>query len=265
VALGPRVIDLFLETPGLSFAPAEFVGLLKPLAPRLYSISSGRTPTAGSVHLTVNIVRYDSWGRTRKGVVFELPGRPGQRAISVPVFVQKSHAFRLPPAARRPSSWLGRGPASRRFARSCTNARPPAPRAANWLFFGEQRAADGFLLSRRAGSDAGIRPFDPIPHGVFPRPIGQSLRPAPHPGGRRRALAWLQEGAHFYVCGDASRMAKDVDAALHRAAEMAGGLSPEAAGEFVQTLKTEKRYLRDVTKHEHRHHPGHAYQGRTSQ
>jgi sulfite reductase (NADPH) flavoprotein alpha-component len=116
----------------------------------------------------------------------------------------------------------------------------------NWLFFGDQKRATDFLYQEQLE--------DWLASGHLARlDLAFSRDQAEKIYVQNRMLenadelwAWLQDGAHFYVCGDASRMAKDVDAALHKVAETAGGLSPEAAAEYVATLKSEKRYQRDV-------------------
>jgi sulfite reductase (NADPH) flavoprotein alpha-component len=240
------VIDLFLETLGLSFAPTEFVGLLKPLAPRLYSISSSPNAHSGQVHLTVNIVRYDSRGRARKGVCSSfLADRVGAQS-SVPVFVQKSHGFRLPASGDTPIIMVGPGTGVAPFRAFLHERQAAGAKGRNWLFFGEQRAATDFYYRNELEAMQASGHLTRF-RTAFSRDQSDKIYV------QHRLLedaaelwAWLQEGAHFYVCGDASRMAKDVDAALHRVAETAGGLSSEAAGEFVQTLKTDKRYQRDV-------------------
>lgn len=241
-----EVIDLFLETPSLSFSPEDFVGLLKPLSPRLYSISSSPKAHSGQVHLTVNIVRYDSYGRTRKGVCSSfLADRVGAQS-PIPIFVQKSHGFRLPPSGDTPVIMVGPGTGIAPFRAFLHERQAAEAKGRNWLFFGEQRAATDFYYRdeleamQASGHLTRLRM-------AFSRDQSDKVYV------QHRILedaselwAWLQEGAHFYVCGDASRMAKDVDAALHRVAETAGGLSHDAAREFVQTMKTDKRYQRDV-------------------
>ena len=241
-----EVIDLFLETPGLTFSPAGFVSLLRPLSPRLYSISSSPKAHAGQVHLTVNIVRYDSWGRTRKGVCSTFLADRVSAQSPVRVFVQKSHGFRLPASGDTPIIMVGPGTGIAPFRAFLHERQAAGAKGRNWLFFGEQRAATDFYYRdeleamRASGHLSRLRM-------AFSRDQSDKVYV------QHRILedaaelwAWLQEGAHFYVCGDASRMAKDVDTALHRVAETAGGLSPDAAREFVQTMKTEKRYQRDV-------------------
>jgi sulfite reductase (NADPH) flavoprotein alpha-component len=243
---GREVIDLFLETPGLSLAPAEFVCFLKPLASRLYSISSSPKAHAGQVHLTVSIVRHNSAGRGRKGVCSTfLADRVGTQA-PVPVFVQQSHGFRLPPSGETPIIMVGPGTGVAPFRAFLHERQAVGAKGRNWLFFGEQRAATDFYYREELQSM--------LTHGhlnklctAFSRDQADKIyvqnRMLENAG---TLWAWLQEGAHFYVCGDASRMAKDVDEALHQIARSEGALSGEAAEAYVKQMKADKRYQRDV-------------------
>ena len=243
---GREVIDVLLETPGLRFTPAEFVALLKKLAPRLYSISSSPKAHNGQVHLTINLVRHQSHGRSRKGVCSTfLADRIGEQT-SVPIFPQPSRNFRLPPSNDAPIIMVGPGTGIAPFRAFLHERRALGAKGRNWLFFGEQRAATDFYYSDELQSmlaDGHLTKLSTAFSRDQTDKIYVQHRMAEHAA---ELWAWLQEGAHFYVCGDASRMAKDVDAALHEIARKAGGLSNEAANTFVKTLKDEKRYQRDV-------------------
>jgi sulfite reductase (NADPH) flavoprotein alpha-component len=244
--LGREVIDVVIAAGASSFEPAAFVSLLRKLAPRLYSISSSPKAHAGQVHLTVAIVRPNSHGRARKGVCSTFLADRVTDGAPVPVFVQTSHGFRLPADGSTPVIMVGPGTGIAPFRGFLHERRATGARGRNWLFFGEWRAAthlyyreefepmlaDGHLtrLSTAFSRDQAEKIY------VQHRMIEQAAE----------LWAWLQEGAHFYVCGDASRMAKDVDAVLHLVAERAGGLSAEAAANYIQQLRTEKRYQRDV-------------------
>jgi sulfite reductase (NADPH) flavoprotein alpha-component len=243
---GREVIDVLLAAKGARFEPAALVAILKKMTPRLYSISSSPKAHAGQVHLTVGIVRHDSHGRARKGVCSTFLADRAGEGSPVPVFVQASHGFRLPADEATPVIMVGPGTGVAPFRGFLHERRATGAQGRNWLFFGEQRAAtdfyyreeleamlaDGHLtrLSTAFSRDQADKVY------VQHRMLEQAAE----------LWAWLQGGAHFYVCGDASRMAKDVDAALHAVAETAGGLSKEAAAEYIQELKTEKRYQRDV-------------------
>ncbi len=243
---GREVVDLLIETPGLGFEPAEFARLLKKLPPRLYSISSSPKEHAGEVHLTVGIVRYDSFGRSRKGVCSTfLADRAGEN-VPVPVFIHTSPGFRLPSSGETPIIMVGPGTGIAPFRSFLYERRATGARGRNWLFFGEQRAATDFYYREewdRMRADGHLTRFDT----AFSRDQAEKVYVQHRLLENAAALwSWLQEGAHFYVCGDASRMAKDVDLALHQVIEKAGGMSAETAAEYVRKLKAAKRYQRDV-------------------
>ena len=243
---GREIIDLLLACPSVKFEPMEFVGLLRKLQPRLYSISSSPKAHAGQVHLTTAIVRYDSLGRPRKGVCSAYLAERVSPGGAVPVFVHHNKQFRPPPDPARPMIMVGPGTGIAPFRAFLQERQAAGANGRNWLFFGDQHAATDFLYReelesmQRAGA---LARFDT----AFSRDQAQKvyvqdrmLEHAPE------LFAWLEEGAHFYVCGDAKRMAKDVDAALHEVIVHAGGRTPEQAAEYVRQLQAAKRYQRDV-------------------
>jgi sulfite reductase (NADPH) flavoprotein alpha-component len=162
------------------------------------------------------------------------------------VFIQKSHGFRLPADPARPIIMVGPGTGIAPFRAFLEERRVSGANGGNWLFFGDQRAATDFLYREELESmraDGHLTRLDV----AFSRDQAEKVYV------QHRMLeaavelwGWLEDGAHFYVCGDASRMAKDVDAALHEVISRAGGLTPEAATAYVAKLKEEKRYQRDV-------------------
>ena len=243
---GRGVIDLLLETPAARFQPAEFAALLKKLAPRLYSIASSPKAHAGEVHLTINTVRYEARGRARKGVGSTfLADRVGD-AERVKIYVQPSHGFRPPEKADLPMIMVGPGTGVAPFRAFLHERRATAAPGRNWLFFGEQRAATDFYYRdelEQMRADGHLTKLST----AFSRDQADKIyvqhRMLENAG---ELWSWLQDGAHFYVCGDAARMAKDVDAALHQIAATAGGLGEAGAQEFVKQLKVAKRYQRDV-------------------
>ncbi len=243
---GRGVIDLLVETPALKFQPGEFITLLKRLAPRLYSIASSPKAHVGQVHLTINTVRYEAHGRPRKGVGSTfLADRVGDEGV-VKVYVQPSPGFKPPARGDLPMIMVGPGTGVAPFRAFLHERRATQAAGRNWLFFGEQRAAHDFYyrdeleqmlanghltkLSTAFSRDQADKVY--VQHRMLENAA--------------ELWQWLEDGAHFYVCGDAQRMAKDVDAALHQVIETQGGRSPEAAQEYVKKLKTEKRYQRDV-------------------
>jgi sulfite reductase (NADPH) flavoprotein alpha-component len=242
---GREIIDLLLAHPTVKFAPAEFIGLLRKLQPRLYSISSSPKAHPGEVHLTVGAVRYESLGRARAGVCSTFLADRVAADTPVPVFVHSNKAFR-PPAADSPLIMVGPGTGIAPFRAFLEERRATGAAGRNWLFFGDQKSATDFLYREEIEAfqkDGLLARLDL----AWSRDQGEKIyvqqRMLENAG---ELFAWLEAGAGFYVCGDASRMAKDVDAALHQVIERAGGKTVEQAAEYVQALKAAKRYQRDV-------------------
>ena len=164
----------------------------------------------------------------------------------VPVFVQTSHGFRLPADGNVPVIMCGPGTGIAPFRAFLEERRATGAPGRNWLFFGDQKRSTDFLYQEQLEAwvaDGHLGRLDL----AFSRDQEAKVYVQNRMLENAKELwSWLESGAHFYVCGDASRMAKDVDAALHQVAETAGGLSKEAAAEYIQKLKSEKRYQRDV-------------------
>jgi sulfite reductase (NADPH) flavoprotein alpha-component len=243
---GREVIDLLLATPGLTFSAAEFAGLLRPLAPRLYSIASSPKVHSGQVHLTVGIVRHSSHGRERKGVCSTFLADRASGRASVPAFVQSSHGFRLPASGDTPIIMVGPGTGVAPFRAFLHERLAIGANGGNWLFFGEQKAASDFYYREELESMMRSGHLTKLCT-AFSRDQANKIYVQDRMMEAAAELGrWLEAGAHFYVCGDAMRMAKDVDAALHRVIETALGKKPEQASEYVSRMKSEKRYQRDV-------------------
>ena len=241
---GREVIDVIS---GLTtqFSAAAFIALLKKMQPRLYSISSSPKAHPGEVHLTVGAVRHDSHGRLRKGVCSTfLADRAGDAPVAV--FVQPSHGFKLPTDGSVPIIMVGPGTGIAPFRAFLEERRATNAPGKNWLFFGDQKRTSDFLYREQLEAwvaDDHLTRLDL----AFSRDQAEKIYVQQRMIEAGAELwSWLQAGAHFYVCGDASRMAKDVDAALHQVIETAGGMNAEAAREYVAKLKSEKRYQRDV-------------------
>lgn len=242
-----HVIDLLLAHPEIRLAPADFVRALRKLQPRLYSISSSPAAHPGQVHLTVGAVRYEKDGRARKGVCSTFladRAAPGQARVGV--FVHANPAFRPPTDGAAPMIMVGPGTGIAPFRAFLHERRAAGAKGGNWLFFGDQRAATDFLYRdelTQLQSDGTLTRLDT----AFSRDQAEKVYVQHRMLEQAAELyAWLEAGAHFYVCGDASRMAKDVDAALHQVVERAGGKTPADAAAYVQALKAARRYARDV-------------------
>ena len=234
------------KLPPHGISPEELCKPLRNLQPRLYSISSSLKAHPGEVHLTVGMVRYELEGLARKGVCSTFLGDRVSPIDKVPVFIHKSPAFRLPTDSTKPVIMVGPGTGIAPFRAFLHERRATGATGKNWLFFGDQRADSDFLYREELlamQKDGHLTEF----HTAFSRDQAEKLYVQHRMIENANELwQWFQEGASFYVCGDAKRMAKDVDAALHQVAQLGGGLDAEQAVAFVNQLKIEKRYLRDV-------------------
>jgi sulfite reductase (NADPH) flavoprotein alpha-component len=244
---GRDLVDVLRACPSARFEPAEFVGMLRKLQPRLYSISSSPKAHSGEVHLTVSAVRYEAYGRTKRGVAScWLAERVVCEQTPVPVFIQKSHGFRLPADGTTPIIMVGPGTGIAPFRAFLEDRQVAGATGRNWLFFGDQQRACDFLYQEElnAWRERGhLRRLDL----AFSRDQKEKVYVQDRMREQSRELfEWLEAGAHFYVCGDARRMAKDVDAALHKIVEASGGRTPDQAAEYVASLKSAGRYQRDV-------------------
>ena len=243
---GREIIDMLLAYPQARFEPAEFIGLLKKLPPRLYSISSSPRAHPGEVHLTVAAVRYASHGRDRKGVCSTFLADRAGPETPVPVFVHTNKNFRLPPSGDTSVIMVGPGTGIAPFRAFLEERRAAGAKGKNWLFFGDQHEATDFLYREELTAmlkNGVLSRLDT----AFSRDQAQKVyvqhRMLENAG---EIFAWLEQGAVVYVCGDASRMARDVDSALHQVVERGGGQTAEAAAAYVKKLQSEKRYQRDV-------------------
>ena len=243
---GMEIIDFLLTHPSIHFTPAEFVALLRKLQPRLYSISSSLRVHPGEVHLTVATVRYESHGRLRHGVASTFLAERASEPAKVPIFFHSAKHFRLPEDPATHVIMVGPGTGVAPFRAFLQERQATGATGKNWLFFGDQRESFDFLYKEEL---EGL-----LAKGVLTRLSTAFSRDQAEKfyvqhrmiENAAELYGWLEEGAHFYVCGDASRMAKDVDAALHKVVELAGGKTPLEAAAYVEALKKAKRYKRDV-------------------
>jgi len=243
---GREIIDFLLESPGVKFTPEEFVALLKKLQPRLYSIASSLKAHPQQVHLTVDTVRYEIHGRQRKGVCSNFLADRAGKETPVPVFIQVSKHFRVPGNSDLPIIMVGPGTGIAPFRAFLEERKATGAKGGNWLFFGAQKSSCDFFYKEEMEAyqaEGVLTRFDT----AFSRDQSYKIYVQTRMMESAKELwNWLEQGAHFYVCGDASRMAKDVDKALHEIIKTAGDRSEDAAGEYIQKLKSDKRYQRDV-------------------
>jgi sulfite reductase (NADPH) flavoprotein alpha-component len=243
-------VDILKEFHEARFeSPAAFLAQLSPVVPRLYSIASSLQAHPNEAHLCITVVRYETHGRAKKGLASGFFADHSDMFVkNIPVYVQESRTFRLPPDGSTDIIMCGPGVGLAPFRAFLEQRALDGATGRNWLFFGEQRRETDFLYGgelveyQRAGK---LHRLDL----AFSRDQSHKIYVQHRMLEQGKELwSWLQAGAYFYVCGDARHMAKDVHQALIDIAQKEGGLSPEAAADYVNVtlIKTEKRYLRDV-------------------
>jgi len=243
---GMEVIDFLSEHPSVKFSPEEFVGLLTKLQPRLYSVASSLRAHPEQVHFIVDVIRYESHGRQRKGVCSSfLADRAND--VPVPVYPSSAKHFHLPEDLNVPIIMVGPGTGVAPFRAFLQERAALGAKGKNWLFYGAQREACDFAYKEDFDRFKG--------DGVLTRLDCAWSRDQAHKIYVQNKLLdnaaeiwkWIDaEGGQFFVCGDARRMAKDVDAALRKIVLEQGGKTADEASEYVEKLKSEKRYKRDV-------------------
>ena len=243
-------VDILKEFNEARFqSPTAFLSQLSPMVPRLYSIASSLQAHPDEAHLCITVVRYETHGRAKKGLASGFFADHSDMFVkNIPVYVQESRTFRLPKDGSTDIIMCGPGVGLAPFRAFLEQRILDGATGRNWLFFGEQHRATDFLyggelmdyhqkgklnrLELAFSRDQSYRIY--VQHRMMEA--------------AKELWSWLQRGAYFYVCGDARHMAKDVHQALIDIAQKEGGLSAEAAAEYVNItlMKTEKRYLRDV-------------------
>jgi sulfite reductase (NADPH) flavoprotein alpha-component len=241
---GRQFIDLLHGFPIRTDA-AELLSVLKRMQPRCYSISSSPAVYADQVHLTVSTVRYGQNNARRGGVCSTFLADRAD-GVDVPIFLQKSAHFRPPKDPAAPMIMVGPGTGVAPFRAFLQERRARAAPGKNWLFFGEQRAKTDFYYRDELESmqhDGYLHRLDT----AFSRDQAEKIYVQTRMiENGEQVWRWLQDGAHFYVCGDANRMAKDVDDALKQIVRAHGDMDAEEATSYVTTMAQEKRYVRDV-------------------
>jgi sulfite reductase (NADPH) flavoprotein alpha-component len=243
---GRDLIDLVIDHPADFNDAEEFVSVLKKLQPRLYSIASSPRTHPGEVHLCVGVVRYQTFGRQRGGICSTFLADRLTSAQPPRVYVHSNNAFRLPSDASTDVIMVGPGTGIAPFRAFLECRKTTAAAGRNWLFFGNPHRASDYLYQDELEAfqaDGTLAKLDL----AWSRDQKEKLY-VQHLMLQNGAelWSWLQNGAAFYVCGDASRMAKDVDQALLQIATEHGQLSPDEATAFISQLKKDKRYQRDV-------------------
>jgi len=239
--------DVLIDYP-VQFAAAEFLPLANKIAPRLYSIASSPKAHPGEVHLTVAVVKYHTHGRDKYGIASGYLAH-GQELNKdeMPVYIQPTKHFHMPPPDAA-MIMVGPGTGIAPFRAFLEERDIEGAKGKNWLFFGDQKKSSDFLYEAQfteLQNKGVLTRLDT----AFSRDQAEKIYVQNRMQENGAELwKWLQDGAYFYVCGDAKRMAKDVHQMLITIAQEHGGLSPEAAKEYIEVTfaKTEKRYLKDV-------------------
>ena len=240
------VLDLLNLNQDIKFTGSEFVGLLKPLQHRAYSISSSPKKHVGSVHLTVASVRWNSNEREHLGVCSTFLADRVDVDEKVGIFVSPNKAFRIPDNNDSPMIMVGPGTGIAPFRAFLEERHCIGAEGKNWLFFGDQTRSSDYIYEDELAAlkDSGVLSRLDL---AFSRDQDEKIYVQHKMSEHGEDLfEWLQNGGYFYVCGDATRMAKDVDQALCDIASKWGNLTADQAREYVNNLKREKRYLRDV-------------------
>ena len=241
---GRDVLELLEDHPPLGID--EFLPLLRPLQHRSYSISSSPLAAPGRVALTIASVRYERGRRARGGVCSTFLADRLAVGETAGVFVSPNTTFRPPADGDTPMVMVGPGTGIAPFRAFLQERRETGARGRNWLFFGDQHRAHDFLYEDELTemADQGVLHRLDL---AFSRDQADKIyvqtRMREHGA---ELFSWLAGGAHFYVCGDATHMAKDVDAALHEVVARHGAMDADDAADYVATMRKEKRYVRDV-------------------
>ncbi|MGZ8151961.1 MAG: sulfite reductase subunit alpha [Methylovulum sp.] len=243
---GRDALDLLLQFPTCEFAAAEFIALLKPLQHRAYSISSSGKMYPDAVHLTVASVRYKSHNRQHKGVCSTFLADLVDDKTEIPCFFNPNKIFRVPEDNNLPIIMVGPGTGIAPFRAFLQERQFRNAPGKNWLFFGDRNVATDFIYKEelQALKESSFLTRLDL---AFSRDQEEKIYVQDRMIENGSELfAWLEQGGYFYVCGDAYRMAKDVDKALHGLIAEHGKMSEQQAIDYVNQLKKDKRYVRDV-------------------
>ncbi|MEM0898249.1 MAG: flavodoxin domain-containing protein [Verrucomicrobiota bacterium] len=243
---GREIVDLVVDFPAEFKSAEEFVKLLRKLGPRLYSIASSPNAHPGEVHLTVATVMYETHGRKRGGVCSTYLAQRVAVGESACVFTQPAKGFKLPEDTDRDVIMVGPGTGIAPFRAFTEERQISGAKGRNWMFFGNpHQSMDYFYEEEFEGwkKDGTLNRLDLAwsrdqAHKIYVQHLLEQHA--------ETLWSWIDGGAHFYVCGDATYMAKDVDKALHGAVSKHGNMSEDAAKEYVAQMKKDKRYQRDV-------------------
>jgi sulfite reductase (NADPH) flavoprotein alpha-component len=243
---GRQIIDVVREFPVTGLTAEEFTALLRRLPPRLYSLASSQAACPDEAHITVAAVRYESLGIPRQGVASTWLADRVKPGDSVPVFIEHNDNFRLPGSPDTPVIMIGPGTGVAPFRAFLQEREATGAGGRNWLFFGDRHFHTDFLYQTdwQGWLKGGLLTRMDV---AFSRDQAQKVYVQQRLRERAGDLyAWLQDGAHVYVCGDATAMAADVHAALRDIVAGEGRLTAEAAEDYLRELSRNRRYQRDI-------------------
>lgn len=244
-AAATPIVDMVRFSPAQLDAEA-LIGLLRPLTPRLYSIASSQAEVESEVHVTVGVVRYEIEGRARAGGASSFLADRVEEDGEVRVFIEHNDNFRLPANPETPVIMIGPGTGIAPFRAFMQQRAADGAQGKNWLFFGNPHFTEDFLYQVEWQSY--------VKEGLLTRidlawSRDQQQKVYVQDKLREQGAElwrWINDGAHIYVCGDANRMAKDVEHTLLEVIAEYGAMDAEAADEFLSELRVERRYQRDV-------------------
>jgi len=243
---GKDILDLLNLDEKINFESEEFLGFLKPLQPRAYSISSSLKMHQNQVHLTISSVRWSEKERIHNGVCSTYLADMKSPFSKIGVYISQNKSFRVPENDSVPIIMIGPGTGIAPFRAFLEERKVRGGNGKNWLFFGDQTRKNDFIYEEEiiGFKKSGILTKLDL---AFSRDQKEKVY-VQHKmlESSKKFFKWLEDGAYIYVCGDAKFMAKDVDKAIHEIIQKEGHLKPESAKEYVNDLKRQKRYLRDV-------------------
>jgi sulfite reductase (NADPH) flavoprotein alpha-component len=243
---GRDTLDLLLQNPSVEFSAAEFLASLKPLQHRAYSISSSGKANPETVHLTIASVRYNAFDRQHKGVCSTFLADLTGDTTDIRCFFTPNKVFRVPDNNDLPIIMVGPGTGIAPFRAFLQEREIRGAKGKNWLFFGDRNAATDFIYRDELDvmQQSGLLNRLDL---AFSRDQAEKIYVQDKMRERGAELfAWLEQGGYFFVCGDAYHMAKDVDKALHDVIATHGNKTEQQAIDYVNQLKKDKRYVRDV-------------------
>ncbi len=243
---GRDTLDLLLPFPDMQFSAAEFLALLKPLQHRAYSISSSGKANPETVHLTIGSVRYNSFDREHKGVCSTYLADLADENSAVRCFFSPNKVFRVPEDNDLPMIMVGPGTGIAPFRAFLQEREFRQAKGINWLFFGDRNAATDYIYQDEIEALQNNKVLSKLDL-AFSRDQEEKIYVQDRMREKGAELfSLLEQGGYFFICGDAYRMAKDVDKALHDVIATHGKLSDGQATDYVNQMKKDKRYVRDV-------------------